>query len=98
MIKAPDVTLLYVVVSFLIAYAILKRFLFGPLGAILDEREQEQKAAARVHAESLAGLERAAKRCATGKLYGARGARISSANSKRRMPPPARRWWRPAGR
>lgn len=59
MIKAPDVTLIYVVVSFVIAYAILRKTLFGPVGRILDEREQEEKRAAKAHAESLAGLEKA---------------------------------------
>ena len=59
MIKAPDVTLLYVIFAFLIAYAILKRFLFLPLSAILEARESEEKIAARVHAESLQGLSNA---------------------------------------
>jgi F-type H+-transporting ATPase subunit b len=59
MIKAPDVTLLYVIFAFLIAYAILKRFLFRPLSAILEARESEEKTAARVHAESLQGLSNA---------------------------------------
>ena len=58
MIKAPDVTLVYVIVSFLIAYAILKKWLFLPLGKILDEREQEERAAAKIHAESVAELQR----------------------------------------
>jgi F-type H+-transporting ATPase subunit b len=59
MIKAPDVTLLYVVLSFLVAYAILKKFLFLPLAGILEARETEEATAARVHAESLEGLSRA---------------------------------------
>ncbi len=59
MIKAPDVTLLYVIFSFLIAYAILKKFLFVPLAGILEARETEEATAARVHAESLEGLSRA---------------------------------------
>jgi F-type H+-transporting ATPase subunit b len=59
MIKAPDVTLLYVVLAFLLAYAILKRYLFLPLGGILEARETEEATAARVHAESLEGLSRA---------------------------------------
>jgi F-type H+-transporting ATPase subunit b len=58
MIKAPDVTLLYVIVCFVIAYAILKVWLFRPLAAILDEREQEEKAAARIQAESVAELQK----------------------------------------
>ena len=58
MIKAPDVTLIYVILSFLIAYAILKKFLFVPLAGILEARETEEATAARVHAESLEGLSR----------------------------------------
>jgi F-type H+-transporting ATPase subunit b len=59
MIKAPDVTLLYVMFAFIVSYAVLKRFLFRPLGAILEEREQEERTAARIHDEGLRGLERA---------------------------------------
>jgi F-type H+-transporting ATPase subunit b len=59
MIKAPDVTLLYVMFAFIVSYAVLKRFLFRPLGAILEEREEEELAAARIHDESLRELERA---------------------------------------
>jgi len=58
MIKTPDVTLLYVVVSFLISYFILKKWLFVPLGAILDQREEEARAAARIHSESVAELQK----------------------------------------
>jgi F0F1-type ATP synthase membrane subunit b/b' len=56
MIKAPDVTLLYVIFAFTIAYAILRKFLFLPLGAILEERATEEASAAKVHAESLERL------------------------------------------
>jgi F-type H+-transporting ATPase subunit b len=59
MIKAPDVTLLYVMLAFIVSYAVLKRFLFRPLGAILEEREQEERTAARIHDEGLRELERA---------------------------------------
>lgn len=59
MIKAPDVTLLYVIFAFLVSYAILKRFLFNPLSAILEARESEEKAAAKLHAESLEAMEKA---------------------------------------
>jgi F-type H+-transporting ATPase subunit b len=59
MIQAPDVTLLYVMFAFVVSYAVLKRFLFGPLGAILEMREQEEREANRLHAESLRELERA---------------------------------------
>ena len=58
MIKVPDVTLLYVMFAFVASYAILKRFLFVPLGAILAEREQEEREASRIHQESLKELER----------------------------------------
>jgi F0F1-type ATP synthase membrane subunit b/b' len=59
MIKAPDVTLLYVIVAFLIAYAILKKSLFLPLGGILEARETEEATAARVHTERLQRLSEA---------------------------------------
>jgi F-type H+-transporting ATPase subunit b len=58
MIKAPDVTLVFVIVSFVIAYAILKKWLFTPLGAILDQREEEATTAARIQAESVAELQK----------------------------------------
>jgi F-type H+-transporting ATPase subunit b len=57
MIKV-DVTFLYIVVVFLIASGLLKRFLFLPLNAILEEREGREKDAAKLHAESLAALSR----------------------------------------
>ena len=59
MIKAPDVTLLYVIFAFIVSYAVMKRYLFRPLGAILERREEEERAAARVHADSLRELEKA---------------------------------------
>ena len=59
MIKAPDVTLLYVMLAFIVSYAVMKRYLFRPLGAILERREQEEREAARIHADSLRALERA---------------------------------------
>jgi F-type H+-transporting ATPase subunit b len=51
-----DVTFLYIVVIFFLVAGILKRFLFSPLMAILDEREGGARAAAQAHAESLAAL------------------------------------------
>ncbi|MBC8646133.1 MAG: hypothetical protein H7X85_03150, partial [Thermoanaerobaculia bacterium] len=59
MIKAPDVTLIYVLFAFIVSYAILKRFLFRPLSAILDERQALEESAARVHAKSLEEMARA---------------------------------------
>jgi F-type H+-transporting ATPase subunit b len=59
MIQAPDVTLLYVMFAFIVSYAVMKRFLFVPLGAILEQREEEEATAARIHADSLRELERA---------------------------------------
>lgn len=59
MIKAPDVTLLYVMFAFIVSYAVMKRYLFKPLGAILEQREEEERSAAAIHAESLRELERA---------------------------------------
>jgi F-type H+-transporting ATPase subunit b len=59
MIKAPDVTLLYVLLAFTVSYAILKRFLFRPLSAILEERQALEESAALVHRKSLEEMERA---------------------------------------
>jgi len=59
MIKLPDVTTIYVVISFLISYAILKRYLFVPLGTILDERERESQEAESIHAQTRARLDKA---------------------------------------
>jgi F-type H+-transporting ATPase subunit b len=53
-----DVTLLYVFLAFPIAYAILKSYLFRPLVEILEERERDERTAARVHAESLEELQK----------------------------------------
>ncbi len=72
MIKAPDVTFLYVVLAFMASYAILKRYLFVPLSAILDQRESEARSAEKVHAESLAELEKTVAR-AESELARARG-------------------------
>jgi F-type H+-transporting ATPase subunit b len=59
MIKAPDVTFLYVMFAFVVSYAVLSRFLFRPLGAILEQREEEERAAAKIHGESVRELQRA---------------------------------------
>jgi F-type H+-transporting ATPase subunit b len=59
MIKLPDVTLLYVIVAFVVSYALLRKFLFGPLSAIVEERERLEKSAAEVHARSLEEMQRA---------------------------------------
>jgi F-type H+-transporting ATPase subunit b len=59
MIKAPDVTLLYVMLAFIVSYAVMKRFLFRPLGAILEQREEEERSSARVHGDSIRELEQA---------------------------------------
>src|SRR5580765_3040091 len=56
MIKAPDVTLLYVLFAFAVSYFVLRRFLFRPLGGILEARATEEAAAAKIHAESLERL------------------------------------------
>ncbi len=72
MIKAPDVTFLYVVLAFIACYAILKRFLFTPLLAILDQRDREARSAEKVHAESLAELDKTVTR-AEADLARARG-------------------------
>src|ERR1700693_3720119 len=57
MIKV-DGTFLYIAVVFLLASGILKRFLFAPLGSILEEREGKEKDAAKLHAESVPALSR----------------------------------------
>jgi F-type H+-transporting ATPase subunit b len=57
MIKV-DVTFLYIIVVFVLASGILKRYLFTPLSAILEEREALAAAAEKTHAESLAALSR----------------------------------------
>ena len=57
MIKV-NVTFLYIIVVFLLASGILKRYLFTPLAAILEERETEAAAAEKIHEESLASLSR----------------------------------------
>jgi F-type H+-transporting ATPase subunit b len=62
MIKAPDVVSLYVVFAFLIAYAILRKYLFLPLAGILEQRELEEKTAAKIHADSLEKLARTVAR------------------------------------
>lgn len=72
MIKAPDVTALYVLIAFLASFAILKRYLFRPLSAILDARAREEAEAAKVHADSLAELEKTVAR-AEAELARARG-------------------------
>ena len=59
MIKLPDVTVIYVLLCFTIAYAILKRYLFSPLGDILDQRDQEEREAEKLHAENLGRLQKA---------------------------------------
>lgn len=59
MIKLPDVTVLYVIFCFGIAYAILKRFLFAPLGAILDARDREEREADALQNEAHARLQKA---------------------------------------
>jgi F-type H+-transporting ATPase subunit b len=72
MIKAPDVTAVYVVLAFLATLAILRRYLFAPLSAILDEREREATSASKVLADSLAELEKTVAR-AEAELAHARG-------------------------
>jgi len=59
MVKLPDITTVYVFICFLIVYAILKKYLFVPLGAILDARDREAQEAAAVRAEGMARLEKA---------------------------------------
>jgi F0F1-type ATP synthase membrane subunit b/b' len=58
MIKLPDITLVYVIVAFAVSWAILRKYLFLPLSAILEEREEDEKNASKIHAESLERLSR----------------------------------------
>jgi F-type H+-transporting ATPase subunit b len=59
MIELPNVSSLYVFLAFGICYWILKKYLFVPLSAILDAREQAEKEAERAYADSLVQLEKA---------------------------------------
>ncbi|HYK40791.1 MAG TPA: hypothetical protein VE007_00270 [Thermoanaerobaculia bacterium] len=72
MIKAPDITFVYVVVAFIASLFILKRYLFVPLSAILEEREREAASAEKVHSESLLEMQRTIAR-AEAELARARG-------------------------
>ncbi|HEY3204036.1 MAG TPA: ATP synthase F0 subunit B [Thermoanaerobaculia bacterium] len=59
MIELPNVTSLYVLLAFGICYWILKKYLFLPLTAILEARENEERDAQKAYAESLQALDRA---------------------------------------
>ena len=59
MIELPNVSSLYVLLAFGISYWILKKYLFVPLSAILDARQQGELEAERAYAKSLAELEKA---------------------------------------
>ena len=59
MIDRPNVTALYAALAFGICYLILKKYLFLPLGGILDARESEEREAQKAYAESLRALEQA---------------------------------------
>jgi F-type H+-transporting ATPase subunit b len=56
MIEAANVTSLYVLLAFGISYWILKRYLFGPLGGILEGRDRDGREAQEAYAESLRRL------------------------------------------
>jgi F-type H+-transporting ATPase subunit b len=59
MIEAANVTSLYVLLAFGISYWILKKYLFAPLGAILEARDREEREAQEAYAESLRKLDEA---------------------------------------
>jgi F-type H+-transporting ATPase subunit b len=59
MIELPNVTAVYAALAFGICYLILKKYLFLPLGGILDARESEEREAQKGYAESLRALEQA---------------------------------------
>ena len=74
MIRLPDVTAIYVIVAFLASLAILKRYLFVPLTAILEEREREAASASQVLADSHAKLRIEGRTHLERRLEEARGA------------------------
>jgi len=59
MIELPNVSSLYVILAFGISYWILRKYLFVPLAAILDAREQGEREAEKAYAASLADLQKA---------------------------------------
>lgn len=69
--ELPNVSSLYVILAFGICYWILKKYLFAPLSAILDAREQGERQAEAAYTASLAELEKAVA-AGEGKLAEAR--------------------------
>jgi F-type H+-transporting ATPase subunit b len=59
MIEAANVTSLYVLLAFGLSYWILKKYLFVPLGSILDARDRGEREAQEAYAESLRRLDEA---------------------------------------
>jgi F-type H+-transporting ATPase subunit b len=59
MIEAANVTSLYVLLAVGLSYWILKKYLFVPLGSILDERDRGEREAQEAYAESLRRLDEA---------------------------------------
>jgi F-type H+-transporting ATPase subunit b len=87
--QLPDLSLLLVMVLFWATYAVLRAFVFGPLGAILDEREKKTATATDALAkalenekETLASIDRRLTE-ARREALAARQASRDAANAKR---------------
>jgi F-type H+-transporting ATPase subunit b len=66
MIQAPDFSLILIFFIFGIAYAILTKFLFRPIGEILDWREGEERSSRKVYDETRAEMDAALARIEEG--------------------------------
>ena len=62
MLQLPNVSMLLILAIFFATLWLLNRFLFAPISAILDERDQEAGTAARSLSEAEAGFRAAAEK------------------------------------
>ncbi len=60
MLQAPNVSMLLILAIFFAVLWLLNRFIFRPVGAILDERERDSTTASQAYAEALAEFQAAA--------------------------------------
>jgi F-type H+-transporting ATPase subunit b len=60
MLQAPNVSMLLILAIFFAVLWLLNRFVFRPVGAILDERERESTTASQAYAGALAEFQAAA--------------------------------------
>jgi F0F1-type ATP synthase membrane subunit b/b' len=60
MLQAPNVSMLLILAIFFAVLWLLNRFIFRPVGAILDERERDSTTASQTYAEALAEFQAAA--------------------------------------